>query len=171
MPCYLSSHKIMHYHWAMHKKHNPPPTLLCTLPHLNFPLPTFPLSWKVYTLQWQYKGPLPPLWLFSLTLIFCPSRGRGLVLSCLSARQFYLSIAKPSTTQRPQHCINPLSASQPSITLLSIMSDPSSAHLSHTAHPLSWSPQRAPPASHRGWKEQPGRRKLEESAKHKEEGD
>lgn len=100
------------------------------------------LSWKLYALQWQYKGPLLPLWLFSLTLIFCPSRGRGLVLSCLSARQFYLSIAKPSTVwQRPQHCINPLSAIQPSITLLSIMSDPSSAHLSHTAHPLSWSPQ------------------------------
>ncbi|KAJ7989625.1 hypothetical protein DPEC_G00306470 [Dallia pectoralis] len=29
-------------------------------------------------------------------LIFRPSRGRGLALSCLSARQFYLSITEPS---------------------------------------------------------------------------
>lgn len=94
-------------------------------------------------MQRHYKGPPLPMWLFSFTLIFCPSRGRGLVLSCLSPRQFYLSITKPSTVwQRPQHCINPLSASQPSITLLSITSDPSSAHLSHTAHARSKS-QRA----------------------------
>lgn len=73
-------------------------------------------------------------WFISLTLISCPSKGRGLAVSCLFARQFYLSITKPSAVlQRPQHCINPLSASQPSITPLSITSDPSSAHLSHTA--------------------------------------
>lgn len=82
---------------------------------------------------------------FPHALIFCPSRGRGLALSCLSARQFYLSITKPSARlQRPQHCINPLSASQPSITLLSITSDPSSAHLSHNARARRWSPPRAP---------------------------
>lgn len=117
-------------------------------------------------MQRHYKGPPLPMWLFSFTLIFCPSRGRGLVLSCLSPRQFYLSITKPSTVwQRPQHCINPLSASQPSITLLSITSDPSSAHLSHTAHARRWSPRRAPPASHRGRRGQWGRRKLEGNAR------
>lgn len=76
-----------------------------------------------------------------------------------------LSITKPSTVlQWPQHWINPLSASQSSITPLSITSDPSSAHLSHTAHAQRWSPQRAPLASHTGRRGQRGRRKLEGNA-------
>lgn len=118
------------------------------------------------------KGPPLPWWFFSLTLIFCPSRGRGLAVSCLSARQFYLSITKPSAVlQRPQHCINPLSASQPSITPLSITSDPSSTHLSHTAHAHRWSPRKAQPASRRGWRGQRGRRKLEGNAKTEDGGE
>ncbi len=118
------------------------------------------------------QRPPLPWWFFSLALIFCPSRGRGLAVSCLSARQFYLSITKPSAVlQRPQHCINPLSASQPSITPLSITSDPSSAHLSHTAHARRWSPQRVPLASHRGWRGQQGRRKLEGNAETEDKGE
>lgn len=76
-----------------------------------------------------------PLPLLPLPLIFCPSRGRGLVLSCLSARLFYLSISKASVGRWwPPLRINPVSARRPSISLLSITSDPSSAHLSPTAH-------------------------------------
>lgn len=114
------------------------------------------------------KGPPLPRWLFSLTLIFCPSRGRGLAVSCLSARQFYLSITKPSAVlQRPQHCINPLSAGQPSITPLSITSDPSSAHLSRTAHAWRWSPLESPTGESQRVEGggQRGRRKLEGNAK------
>lgn len=73
--------------------------------------------------------------LLPLPLIFCPSRGRGLVLSCLSARQFYLSISEPSAGRPwPRIPINPVSAQSPSIRPLSITSDPSSTHLSTAAH-------------------------------------
>ncbi len=89
----------------------------------------FPMS--VICLQ-RSTFPLP---LIPMPLIFCPSRGRGLVLSCLSARLFYLSISKASAGRpRPPLRINPVSARRPSISLLSITSDPSSAHLSPTAH-------------------------------------
>lgn len=124
-----------------------------------------PLPWNHCSQQWQHQGPSLPLRFSPLTLIFCPSRGRGLAVSCLSARQFYLSITKPSAVlQWPRPCINPLSASQPSITPLSITSDPSSAHLSLTAHARRWSPRRAPLASDRGWTKQLGIRKLEGKA-------
>lgn len=137
-----------------------PPYIISPWVHLHS------LPWIHYSQQWQYQGPPLPPWFLSLTLIFCPSRGRGLTVSCLSARQFYLSITKPSAVlQWPQPCINPLSASQPSITLLSITSDPSSAHLSHTAHARRWSPRRAPLASDRGWTGQLGIRKLKGNAK------
>lgn len=83
----------------------------------------------------RLQRPTFPSPLLPLPLIFCPSRGRGLVLSCLSARLFYLSISKPSAGRpRPPLRINPVSARRPSISLLSITSDPSSAHLSPAAH-------------------------------------
>lgn len=142
---------------------------LSPLPHLTLRPLTFPHV--DYTLRWQYQGPPLPRWFISLALIFCPSRGRGLAVSCLSARQFYLSITKPSAVlQWPQHCINPLSASQPSIIPLSITSDPSSAHLSHTAHARRWSPPRAPLARRRGWRGQRGTRKLEGNAETEDRG-
>lgn len=146
-------------------------TLLSPLPHLTL-RPLTPLPWKRYTPRWQYQGLPLPRWFFYLALIFCPSRGRGLAVSCLSARQFYLSITKPSAVlQWPQHCINPLSAGQPSITPLSITSDPSSAHLSRIARARRWSPRRAPLASRRGWRGQRGRRKLEGNAETEDGGE
>lgn len=125
-------------------------TLLSPLPHLTL----CPLIFPPIKSSTLWDGNIKvhiQLGLFYIALIFCPLRGRGLVLSCLSARQCYLSITKPSAVQqRPQHCINPLSARQPSITLLSITSDPSSAHLSHTAHAQKWSTRRVPLASGSG---------------------
>lgn len=46
----------------------------------------------------------------TLRLIFCLSEGRGLAVSCLSARSFYLSVNK--TRHRARPCFNPLSVSR-----------------------------------------------------------
>lgn len=89
-------------------------------------------------------------------------------LSCLSAHQCYLSITKPSSVLPwPRDCINPLSVIQSFITLLSIMSSPSSAHLSPTAHAQKWSTSTAPLASCRGQGQQPSSRKLKTNVKKK----
>lgn len=93
-------------------------------------------------------------------------------LSCLSAHQCYLSITKPSSVLPwPRDCINPLSVIQSFITLLSIMSSPSSAHLSPTAHAQKWSTSTAPLASCRGQGQQPSSRKLKTNVKKKKKTD